>query len=222
MRCQSVASGVRARAWQAAIAACSWYGPMLAVELLGARQRGQAAADQQRVPAPRSCAISRTGSPSGATRARMREAWISISATRPCTSGVSRRQLRQDAPEAQRLVAQRGPRPVVAGGGRVALVEDQVDHLEHRRPGDVRARRRAGPRTGPARRPACAWRGRCAARSSASGCRKARAISSRAQAGQQLQRERHPGVARQHRMAGGEDEAQQVVADVVGVVQRSR
>ena len=44
-----------------------------------------------------------------------------------------RSELGQDPPETQRILAERGPHPVVAGGRRVALVEDQVDDLEHRR-----------------------------------------------------------------------------------------
>ena len=51
MRAQSVSSAVRARAWQAAIAACSAYGPSAPPSCLGALERRQAAADQQLVPA---------------------------------------------------------------------------------------------------------------------------------------------------------------------------
>ena len=46
---------------------------------------------------PRSWSGSSTGSPDGLTRAGSREAWISISATRPCTSdspGVSSARMR--------------------------------------------------------------------------------------------------------------------------------
>ena len=50
--------------------------------------------------------------------AASREAWISISATRPCTSGSLGRELGQDAAEPQRLLAQRRPHPVVAGAWR--------------------------------------------------------------------------------------------------------
>ena len=46
MRSQSVSSALRARAWQAAIAACTMYGPGRPAEPLGAQQRGEAAADQ--------------------------------------------------------------------------------------------------------------------------------------------------------------------------------
>ena len=47
-----------------------------------------------------------------------------------------------------------------------------------------------------------------------SGTRKARAISSVGEATDQPRRQRQAGLRGQHRMAGGEDEAQQIVADV--------
>ena len=40
-------------------------------------------------------------------------------------------QLGEDAAEPERFLDQLRPDQVVAGGRRVALVEDQVDHLEH-------------------------------------------------------------------------------------------
>src|SRR5688572_27181634 len=43
-----------------------------------------------------------------------------------------RRKLRKYAPEPQCILAEGGPHPVVTRGGRVSLVEDEVDHLEHR------------------------------------------------------------------------------------------
>ena len=54
---------------------------------------------------------------------------------------------------------------------------------------------------------------RCAMVGSAT--RKARAISSRGQAAEQLERQRQPRLGAEHRVAGGEDQAQQVVADLV-------
>ena len=42
------------------------------------------------------------------------------------------REPREDAAEPKRLLEQRGPHPVVARRRGVALVEDEVDHLEHR------------------------------------------------------------------------------------------
>ncbi len=45
---------------------------------------------------------------------------------------VLRRQPGKGARQPQRLFHQRRAHPVVAGGGRTAFVEDQIDHLEHR------------------------------------------------------------------------------------------
>ena len=154
--------GSRARAWQAAIAACSAYGPRPPPSASARVERGQAAADQQPVPAPAVLVEQQDRLAGGPTRARSREAWISISATRPCTSGSLRRQPGEDAAQAQRVLAQGRAQPVVAGGRRVALVEDQVDDLEHRREARRRARGRAAPRRARAPRPASAWPGRCA------------------------------------------------------------
>ncbi len=41
--------------------------------------------------------------------------------------------LGQDTAETERILAERGPHPMVAGGRRVAFVEHEVDDLEHRR-----------------------------------------------------------------------------------------
>ena len=47
--------------------------------------------------------------------------------------GLLRGELRQNPGEPERIVAQLRSRPVVSGGRRVALIEDEVDHIEHRR-----------------------------------------------------------------------------------------
>ena len=139
------------------------------------RARGRSSIQSQR---ERSCSSSRIGSPVGPDpRARTRDACSSISATRPCTSGSSGSSAGEDAAEPQRLLEQLRPHPVVAGGGGVALVEDQVDHLEHRARAARAARRARAPRTARAPRSACAWRARSAARRSPPGTRYARAIS---------------------------------------------
>ena len=148
------------------------------------------------------------GSPDGPTRAAARDAWISISATRPWTSGSLRSELGQDAAEPQRVLAERRPHPVVAGGRRVALVEDEVDDLEHRR--------QAGGELGPARDlegdarlgegalgPDDALGDR-----SARGTRKARAISSVVRPPSRRSVSATRASVRQDRMAGGEHEAQ--------------
>src|SRR5260370_16521054 len=40
-------------------------------------------------------------------------------------------ELGQNTPETQRIFAEGRAHPVLAGGGRVAFVEDQIDHLQH-------------------------------------------------------------------------------------------
>ena len=58
-----------------------------------------------------------------------------MSATRPWTSGSSGSEFGENAAEAQGVFAERGPDPVVACSGGVALVEDQVHDLRGRRRG---------------------------------------------------------------------------------------
>jgi hypothetical protein len=43
------------------------------------------------------------------------------------------KELSQDAAESERILAQRQTHPIVSGGGGVAFIEYQVDHLEYRR-----------------------------------------------------------------------------------------
>ena len=156
---------------------------------------------------------SRIGSPDGPTRARARDAWISISATQAVHLGLARRELGEDAAETQRVLAQRRSHPVVAGGRRVAFVEDQVDDLEHRRQarGQLGAARhlernvRLGER---------ALGADDALRDGRLGHEKGARDLVGGQAAEQAQRERDARLGREHRMAGGEDETQQVVADV--------
>ena len=128
--------------------------------------------------------------------------------------GLPRHQLGEHAAEAQRLFAERRTHPVAAGRRGVALVEDEVDHLEHgRQPrravdaprhleghagsgqgalgphdalGHGRLRDEKGPRDLVGREPP-----------------------------EQAQRQRRARLGRQHGMAGREDQAQQIVPHVV-------
>ena len=121
-------------------------------------------------------------------------------------------QFRQDAAEAERVFAQCRTHPVVAGGGGVALVEDEIDHLEHRgqpwgevaAPGNLEGNVRFGEGAlgphdalGDGRH-----RDEEGARDLFGG-----------QAAEQAQREGDPGLGGEHRVASGEHEAQQIVAD---------
>ena len=105
--------------------------------------------------------------------------------------------------------------PVVAGGRGVALVEDQVDRLEHRcQPlGQLAALGHLDrhPRGGQSVRLARTMR--CARSPPAPGTR---GRSPGRQPASSRKRKRHPRLHRQHRVTGGEDQAQQVVAERVG------
>src|SRR6266581_2103771 len=125
-----------------------------------------------------------------------------------------RNELGHDASEAQRLLAERGPHPVLARGRRVAFVEDEVNDFEHRcetrgelvlardLEGDARLGKRA------LRADDALGDGRLGDEEGA------RDLVGR-QAAEQAQRERGARLGREHRMAGDEHEAQEVVADVV-------
>ena len=163
---------------------------------------------------PRSCSSNSTGSPSGPVRAALRDAWISSNATRPWTSGSCRRELGQHAREAQRVVAERGPQPIVAGRRGVALVEHEVDDLEHRREplGERLAARhlerhaRLGQR---ALRAHDALRDRRLRHEE-----RARDLGRR-EAADHAQRQRDARLHREHGVARDEHQAQHVVADLI-------
>ena len=132
----------------------------------------------------------------------------------PVDLGLLRRELGEDPTQPERVVAQRGADPVLAGGGRVALVEHQVDHAEHgREPGGQRLAARhleRHPRLG---------QGALGAHDSLGhrglGHEERPGDLRRGEPAQQPERQCDSGVGREHRMAGREHEPQQVVADVV-------
>ena len=129
--------------------------------------------------------------------------------------GLLRRQLGEDAAEAQRFVAERRPHPVVAGGGGVALVEDEVDDPEHRREprGAVGAARHLeGHALGGER----ALGADDALRDGRLRDEECAGNLVGGQAAEQPERERDARLGGEHGMAGGEDQAQQVVAHIVG------
>jgi hypothetical protein len=116
--------------------------------------------------------------------------------------------------EAQRVLAQRGPQPVVAGRRRVALVEDEVDDLEDGR----QARRQLGlaghveRHAGLGQRALGPHDALCHRRLRHEEC--PRDLIGR-EATEQAQRQRDARLGGQDRVAGRADEPQQVVAEVV-------
>ena len=186
----------------------------VAPESFGAGQRVKASADQQLVPA---CAVLLGQRYEGAVRADARRQARCLDFHQGQQAehlGILGHQPRQHAAQPLRLQAQARPDKVVARRGRVAFVEDQVDDFQHR----------GEPHRAPgAARHLEAGSGlpdRLLRADDALGnCRLARQEGTgdlvRRQAADNAQRERRAGVGRKHWVAGCEDEAQQLVAEIV-------
>src|SRR6266581_7038516 len=185
-----------------------------AAEPLGALERRETAAHEQMIPAravliEQEDRLSRRADP----RERARRLYLH-KRDQTVNFRFLRNELGHDASEAQRLLAERGPHPVLARGRRVAFVEDEVNDFEHRcetrgelvlardLEGDARLGKRA------LRADDALGDGRLGDEEGA------RDLVGR-QAAEQAQRERGARLGREHRMAGDEHEAQEVVADVV-------
>ncbi len=128
--------------------------------------------------------------------------------------GLRRQEPGQDPPEPHRLVTEPGLRPAGPAGRGVPLVEDQVEHAEHRAEPLGRLRRGgqrelgAGRGEGPLGADDPLGGGRLRDQERAPDLR-------RAQAAQQPQGQRDPALHGQDRVRRREDQPQQVVAEVV-------
>ena len=181
--------------------------------LLGPIQRGETVRDQQPVPASTVLLVERddlaAGPGAGAKAGRLdlhqRHQGMRL--------GLAGCQRGEHAAEAHRLLAQLGACPLLAGGGGVALVEDQVDGLEHgaQPVGEFLADRDLEGHVGLGERllrPGDPRRHRGRLHQERAGDLLGR------QPGDHLQGEGHAGVDRQHRVARGEHQPQHVVLDV--------
>ena len=130
--------------------------------------------------------------------------------------GLVRGQLGQHPPQPQRLEAQVGPDQVVAGGGRVALVEDEVHHAEHRRQAFVHSGV-VGNRTTPASRQPPLGVGDALVDLHLVGQEGPGDLAG-GQAGDQPQGQRDPSGRGQQRVAGQEHQPQDVVGGGRGVL----
>ena len=131
--------------------------------------------------------------------------------------GLVGREVGEHAGQPHRLGREVGAHPVVARGGGVALVEDQVDHGHHvvEPRGPLRARRqlelRAGRRQRLLRPRDALAHGRLAGEEAAGDL-------GGGEAADQPQRQRGARLGRQRGVAGEEDQPQDVVLDVVDLV----
>ena len=220
MRRQSVSAAVAARAWQAASSAWRTYGPGGAVRVLACARAAFALARaarpwvmSSRFQRPRSCSSSVTGGAARAGAGGDAGRLDLHQRDQPVRLRFFRRQRRQHPAQAHRLVAQLRPVPGLPRRRRVALVEDQVHDLEDGAEpvGELRADRHLEPdlrvREG-LLRPGDPGRHRRRRDQE-----RPRDLLGR-QAADQLERQRHPAVAGEHRVAGGEDQLEHVVGDV--------
>ena len=115
------------------MAACSWYSPTAPCRHRAVEQ-GRSLGDQRRGPTARGPARpAGSSSPAASVRAGRRASVSSMSASRPATSPSSGSSRVHDPRQPDRLVRELGAVHVAAAAARVALVEDQVEHVQHRR-----------------------------------------------------------------------------------------
>ncbi len=157
------------------------------------------------------------GLPAAFVRARRREALDFHQSCKAMHFGFLRHELGHDAAHPQRILAQIRAQPVVTGGRRITLVENQIDHFEHRRQA-LRSLLRAGQFEWNPR-----FRERAFGAHDPLGDRGLRSQKSARdfvglQTAEQAQRERNACGLRQNRVTRDENKARQIVA-VVGVVE---
>ncbi len=100
-------------------------------ECLGPHERGQSTTDQQLIPAG-TVLLHEEYRLSSRADSRARARCLDFhQRSETVNFGFGRHELGQDARQTQRLVAQCGPHPILAGGRGIAFVEDQIEDFEH-------------------------------------------------------------------------------------------
>ena len=201
------------------MAAWSAYGPGGRRSVSARSTSGSADAIAPRSQRERSCASSSTSSPSAPTRAARRECWSSISASRPAGSGSPGQQHVHDAREPDRLRREVVADERVPAGGRVALVEHEVEHGED---GGEPVLQRVGRRLldRDAGEPDLLLRPHQPLRDRRLRHQQRAGDLGDGQAADEPQRERHLRLGRQRRMTAGEHEPEALVGDHRGVLAR--
>ncbi len=100
-------------------------------ELVGPGQRGLAPPDVEAVPRAAVLVEQQDGRAGGANAGAQAGGLELHEGDEAVHLGLVGHEGGEHAAEAERLAAELGPHPVLARGGRVALVEDEVDDLEH-------------------------------------------------------------------------------------------
>ena len=185
-----------------------------AAELLGAPKRGQAALHEQMVPA-RAVLIAEQHRLASRADARPKPRSLQLHQREQAVDlGLGRHERGEDTSEAQGVRAQWRADPVLARRCRVALVEDEVDHLEHRRQtvGELVAAGDLERHVGLGERALGAYD---ALRDGPLGHEERPGDLRRGQATEQTQRKCDARLPRQDRVTRHEDQAQDVVLHVL-------
>ncbi len=178
-----------------------------AAELFRAFKRGKATLDEQPVPM-RTVLIEQQDRRAVSVGARVQARGLDFhQGDEPMYFAVVRGEFGENAAEAQRLLAQRRAHPVVAGRRRVAFVEDEIDHVEHRSQ-TRRAIFAARQLEGHVRLAQCALGAHDALGDGRFGHEKRTRDLVGGEAAEQAQGERHARFRREHRMTGGEHQPQ--------------
>ena len=184
------------------------------VQRLRPGKRGKATADEELVPA-RPVLIEQQHGLARRPGARPEPRHLDLhERDEPVHFGLFARELGEDAAETQRLLAELGPHPVVAGRRCVALIEDEVDDRQHRGETrfELRSARHFERHALIAQRPLgtndALLDGRL-------GKEEGPGDLFGGQAAEQAQRQRRLRLGRQDRVAGDENETEQIVAELV-------
>ena len=130
---QSVSSGVRRARMTSSDRSLERVRARSFTELLRPLECGETTANEELVP-ERAILIEQQDGLARRTDAGLRPRGLDFHQRDQAVDlGLLRSQPGQDASQAQRVFAERGPHPVFARRRGVALIEDEVDDLEHRR-----------------------------------------------------------------------------------------
>ena len=161
----------------------------------------------------RSCASRRTGSPRSSTRLGAPGGVEAHQGEERTCLGLAGEELGEELGQPEGLVRQIGPDQLHADGRGVTLVEDQVEHLEHRGEprAEVRATRHLERHSRLAER---ALRPDHPLGDGGLGGEERASDLLGGEPAHHAEGQRHPGFLRENRMTGGEEQAQHVVAHV--------
>ena len=188
--------------------------PQRAAQFFRARQSGEAAVNQKLIP-QRAILFEHQNWFTACADASTRATRLNFHQRDEAVNfGFAQARVRRDAAKPQRVFAERGAMPVVTRRGRVAFVENQIDHLQNICE-TFRKFSAARNFVGHVCIGECAFGADDALRDRRLGHEKGACDFVGGEAADQAQRERELRVGAEHGMARRENQAEKVVANVV-------